>query len=108
MVRLFNSAAIVAVTLTGLAVVGCGQSGPGERQIEVREPDKIDEVKSVLSRYAEGQPLGSEADDFDRLIEGVRETDPKKADMLAEEMPKLKQLEGRALQAKAKAIIRDL
>lgn len=62
--------------------VGCG-STVQEKQIEVKvTSDPLLMPRSILQRYAEGQPLGSETTSFPKMVEDVKAVDPAKADIL--------------------------
>lgn len=66
----------------GVAVAGgCGRPGVKPRVIAVRV-DPLQEVRSILSRYAHGEPLASEAADFDRLVEGVKVVSAQRGEIL--------------------------
>lgn len=63
--------------------VGCG--GQREEDISVEIPvDPLAEPKSMLQRYADGQPMSSEVSMFPAMIEKIRQSSPEKADLLAD------------------------
>lgn len=73
---------LAAWLIVGAAVAGgCGRPGVKPRVIAVRV-DPIQEVRSILSRYAHGEPLASEAADFDRLVEGVKVVSAQRGEIL--------------------------
>lgn len=68
---------IVNAALAG----GCGRPGVKPRVIAVRVAP-LQEVRSILSRYAQGEPLASEAADFDRLVKGVKVVSARRGEIL--------------------------
>ena len=74
----------VGVSALALCVAGCGGEGRvKEADIEIKiAMSPLDQAISFLNRYAQGNPLGSEASQFDDVIKGVRENDEAKADIL--------------------------
>lgn len=54
----------------GFVILGCN-SNPREENINVKA-DPVGEARAVLQRYADGQPLASEASSFPKLIERVK------------------------------------
>jgi len=64
-----------------VVTIGCG-GGVQEKVYELKGQSSLRQARSTLQRYASGQPLGSEAEGFDRLVENVRETNPAEADVL--------------------------
>ncbi len=76
---LWRSMILVGLTLAVLAV-GCSQSAR-EKDIEIKT-DPLAEPRTILQRYAEGQPLGSEVTSFPQLVENVRKADPARAEIL--------------------------
>src|SRR5262245_51752379 len=66
-----------------LVVFAVGCSPHREEQIEVKAAnDPLANARSILRRYAAGQPLSSEVTSFPQIVEEVRKTDPAKADVL--------------------------
>ncbi len=81
MMRLACFAALALAILLPLA--GCGgQSSQQQRTIEVVEQSGIDQAKDLLQGYADGNPVGSEADGYASVVSAVREEDAAKADIL--------------------------
>ncbi len=98
--------------LIALAVTapGCGPSVKQER-IEIKAPSAsspLAEATSLLQRYADGQPLTSEATSFPALVERVRKEDPAKADILQAGFADLQKATAAARPAKAKEILAKL
>lgn len=70
------------VLLFCATLTGCG-SAVEERVIVVQPSnDPLAEPRSVLQRYVEGQPIGSEADGFADMVARVRAVDAERADIL--------------------------
>jgi len=61
------------------AFLGCKEK---EKVYEQKGIAPIDQAKTVLQNYAEGKPMTSEVTTFPDIVEGVRKTDPAKADIL--------------------------
>jgi hypothetical protein len=94
----------------GLAAAGCTQNGstPPE-QIEVKASnDPLMMPRSVLQRYADGQPPSSEVSMFPSMIEEVRKTDPMRADILEKGLAEIQKASGPARAAKAKTLLQQL
>jgi hypothetical protein len=70
--------AVAVSCLAGLPI-GCA---PVDRTLEVAAPDALADARSVVGRYAAGDPLGSEMETYDDLVARVRQADPAKADAL--------------------------
>lgn len=70
---------LVACSLLCLAAAGCGPSNvPKERAIQVAR-DPLQDVRSFLEGYAQGQAVGSEVELFPKLVEEIRKTAADKA-----------------------------
>ena len=83
--------ASVALAIVAVPLCGCGpQTSQTEKTYQVQIPQGIDKAKQLLQAYAEGQPLGSEAEGFSTIVEEVRKTDPDKAEILAKGFEDLK------------------
>lgn len=98
------------VALCSVAVVGCGS---GDRvkveNIEVSaNNDPLNEPRSILKRYAEGQQLGSEVTTFEYMVNKVRETDPTRADVLEKGFKELQEAAPPARPAKAKELLEKI
>ena len=99
---------LLSFTFSALMLVfllGCGGGGVEEREIEVKASnDPLYEPRAILTRYAEGQPLGSEIASFPYHVNQVRETDPERADILEKGIADLQA----APPAKRKEIAKEL
>jgi hypothetical protein len=61
--------------------VGC--NGVNEARIKVdASNDPLEQPRSLLKKYADGQALGSEATMFSGLVEAVKKADPKRGEIL--------------------------
>ena len=103
---------LTACLMVGIALVvlgGCGKSGvPARKTYQVPMKGPLDEAKSLLENYANGQPLGSEASRFKDLVDAVRKTDPAKADILEKGFAELQKTPPQGLARKAKEILSAL
>lgn len=98
---------LVAACLAAFAL-GCA-SGVREEKIEVKESnDPLSLPRSILQRYAEGQPLGSEATTFPKMVEEVRRVDPVRADLLERGLEDLQQAAPELRPGKAKQLLDQL
>jgi hypothetical protein len=101
---------ILLVGLTAIATAaGCSQGGVKEQEIQVSEAnDPLHEPRSILKRYAEGQPLGSEVNSFPALVDNVRKTDPGRADVLDKGLKDIQHAAPGERAAKAKDLLQKL
>src|SRR5262245_14474669 len=63
------------------AAFGCS-GGPQEKVIPIPAGDPLANARSVVQRYAEGQPVASEVTAFPHFVEDLRKVDPERADIL--------------------------
>jgi hypothetical protein len=98
----------LVVALGLLAGVGCTPRAPGEKDIEVKAPDPLAEAHTILKRYADGQPMGSEAASFPKLVEDVKAKDAKKGEILEKGLDELQKAPPGARQGKAKELLKKL
>ena len=87
-------------------ISGCGPA-PKSEVIQVKAADPMAEVKSVLQRYADGQPLGSEASGFPALVETAKKASPEKGEILEKAFADL-QKKGANIKAIAKDALTKL
>lgn len=95
--------------LIGLALLvfaaGCGQH-PREAQIEVKgSNDPLAAPRSLLQRYAQGQPITSEVTSFPHMVESVRKVDPRRADILEKGLEELQKAPPASRPARAKELL---
>lgn len=66
----------LALVAIGCISAGCGKSQvPQERVIQIRQASPVEEVRSYLEGYAQGQPVGSERELFPQFVDAVRKVD---------------------------------
>jgi|GEM_PF-307756 hypothetical protein len=72
---------LVVSVIAASTFVGC--SGVNEERIKVNvSNDPLEQPRSLLKKYADGQSLGSEATMFSSLVEAVKKADPKRGEIL--------------------------
>jgi len=83
------------------ALAGCGMSGtPKIETVTAPAPDPMARVKTMLTNYANGAPVTSEADSFDQLAAQVKEKDAAKGEIVEKGLQEIK---ANPKNAKAKA-----
>jgi hypothetical protein len=92
------------VLMALLALCGCGSSSP---PVEVQPQSGLERAKQILSDYANGVPMGSEAATFEEVVAEVRKTDDKKATILEKGFADLKR-SPQNLRDKARALLKQL
>jgi hypothetical protein len=91
----------VVLAMVGIALVGCqGGETPKVETLEAPPPDPLVEAKNILTNYANGMPVTSEAEGFPNLISRVKEKDPAKGAILEKG---LTEIAAQPTTAKAKA-----
>ena len=100
MVRAWLGVGIVFMAL--LALCGCGKE-----PVEVKPQSGLERAKVILNDYAQGVPMGSEAETFQEIVEEVRQADPQKAAILEKGFADLKRSRGN-LRAKARELLKQL
>lgn len=74
----------ITLILAGVAV-GCGDGkAPVKTYTMAKAADPLEEVRALLTRYAAGQPVGSEVTSYDDLVARVRAQDIDRADAVDE------------------------
>jgi hypothetical protein len=73
---------LLAVLALTVLVFGCGSGRRTPHNVEITGHDPMKQVKATLQNYVNGQPLTSEVQSFDFLVEEVRKVDTAKADIL--------------------------
>ena len=97
---------VVIIVMAHLGLWGCGGGGTGT-QGEVKPQSGLERAKVILNDYAQGVPMGSEAETFQEIVEEVRQTDPQKAAILEKGFADLKRSPGN-LKAKARELLKQL
>lgn len=105
MTRVLIVAALFGAACVSLA--GCGGDTPKVETYNVPEPDPLDEAKGVLTNYANGMPVTSEAQSFPNLVSRVREKHPEKADILDQGLQEILANPSTA-KAKSEALLKQL
>lgn len=99
---------LAGLVLTVLAT-GCGDERRKEEQIDVKTAnDPLHAPRSILQRYAAGQPLGSEATSFPHMVEEVRKVDPNRAAILEKGLEEIQKAAPAARRGKAKELLAKL
>jgi hypothetical protein len=101
MVRARLEVGILFMALLGLC--GCGKEPP----VEVKPQSGLERAKAILTDYANGAPMGSEAETFEEIVKEVRQTDPQKATLLEKGFADLKR-DPRNVSGKARALLKQL
>jgi hypothetical protein len=101
MVRAWLGGGIIFMALLGLC--GCAKEPP----IQVQPQSGLERAKVILNDYAQGAPMGSEAETFQEIVEEVRQTDPQKAAILEKGFADLKRSPTN-LSGKARALLKQL
>ena len=82
---------VVAVFfVTGTAWFGCNQGTPTVETYEAPPSDPLAEAKTILTNYANGMPVTSEAESFPDLAKRVKEKDPAKGELLDKGLQSIK------------------
>ena len=102
MVRPWLGIGIVFMALLGLC--GCGRNSP---PVEIQPQSGLERAKQILSDYASGVPMGSEAATYEEVVAEVRKTDPQKATILEKGFADLKR-SPQNLRDKARALLKQL
>jgi hypothetical protein len=74
----------VAVSLLGcVGVAGCGGGKlPKVETFQAPAPDPVARAKAILTNYANGMPVTSEASSFDDIVAAVKTKDAAKGEIL--------------------------
>jgi len=87
---------------------GCAQSGtPTVEHVKAPEPDPLQQAKNMLTNYANGMPVTSEAEEFSALAAKVKAKDAAKGDVLEKGLDDIK-AHPTAAQTKAKELLKKL
>lgn len=108
-------AGLIGNVLMGSVAMGCLVLVAGCDQGEVRKvetvtapvADPLVEAKAILTNYANGMPVTSEAESFAALAERVKAKDPAKGEILGAGLEQIKQNPGSA-KSKAKELLPKL
>src|SRR4051812_32873764 len=82
---------IVSVGLSAILVIGgCSSGTPKVEKVKAPAPDPIARVKTMLTNYANGMPVTSEADSFADLAAQVKEKDAAKGEIVEKGLAEIK------------------
>jgi hypothetical protein len=99
---------LVCTFAFAVILVGCSPA-VREETIEVKASnDPLNAPRSILQRYAEGQPLGSETTSFPKMVEDVRKVDPARADVLEKGLAEIQKADAGSRAALAKGLHQKL
>lgn len=88
--------------------IGCAPSGtPQVETIQAPAADPLAEAKAILTNYANGMPVTSEAESFPDLVSRVKEKDAVKGEALDKGLGKIKANPSTA-QVTAKELLKQL
>lgn len=105
---MYRTCVLVGALLLGVAVAGCRPS-MREEQIDVKESnDPLNAPRTLLQRYADGQPMGSEATSFAKMVEDVRKVDAARADVLEKGLAEIEKAPPGKRPALAKALLQKI
>ena len=77
--------------LVATTLCGCGMSGtPKIETVTAPAPDPVARVKAMLTNYANGAPVTSEASSFEQLAVQVKEKDPAKGEIVEKGLQDIK------------------
>jgi hypothetical protein len=104
--RMIRFIAVAVAISTGIA--GCGPGGtPTVETVKAPTADPVAEAKAILTNYANGMPVTSEAESFPELVAKVKEKDAAKGEMLDKGFSQIKANPASA-QATAKGLLPKL
>ena len=84
-------ALIAAIGLSmAVGLVGCSSGTPKVETVKAPAPDPIARVKTMLTNYANGMPVTSEAESFAELAAQVKEKDAAKGEIVAKGLAEIK------------------
>ncbi|MBW8883395.1 MAG: hypothetical protein JF612_01175 [Planctomycetia bacterium] len=96
----------IFVSISWIAA-GCSSGTPKVEVVQAPAPDPIARVKTMLTNYANGMPVTSEADSFADLATQVKQKDPAKGEIVEKGLAEIKANPGSA-KAKANELLKKL
>ncbi len=103
----FKSVLALVFVSFGL-LCGCS-SGVKEETIEVKPSnDPLAMPRTIIQRYADGSPMGSEVTSFPSLVTTLRESDPARAEVLEQGLKEIQDAAPAERQSKAKLLLSKL
>jgi len=87
---------------------GCGPSGtPNVETVQAPEADPLAEARTILTNYANGMPVTSEAESFPDLVARVKAKDAAKGEILEKGLGEIK-ANPAAARGKAQELLRKI
>ena len=103
-----NRRQFIVACIAALAVpLGCNRGTPRVESVQAPAPDPIAEAKAILTNYAKGMPVTSEAESFPDLAKRVKEKDAAKGELLDKGLQAIKANPASA-RAKATELLKKL
>jgi hypothetical protein len=87
---MWRSIVVAICVVCGMALLGCNQGTPQVETYEAPPSDPLAEAKTILTNYANGMPVTSEAESFPDLAQRVKEKDPAKGELLEKGLQAIK------------------
>jgi hypothetical protein len=82
---------VASIVFSLVGAIGCGTAGtPKVQTVQAPAPDPTARVKALLTNYANGAPVTSEAASFDQLAAQVKEKDAAKGDIVEKGLQDIK------------------
>lgn len=90
--------------------IGCNPgSGVEEKTIQVSaDNDPLNEPRSILKRYAEGQSLGSEVEGFPDIVKRIEAIDPERAQILKDGFAEIQEASASERKALAAELLKKI
>jgi len=91
--RLMPAVRVVIAGMSLCAVfmaAGCNSGTPKIETVQAPAPDPVARVKTMLTNYANGMPVTSEADSFSDLAAQVKAKDPAKGEIVEKGLADIK------------------
>jgi hypothetical protein len=100
-------AVLAPMLIMGIGFLGCNSGTPKVEVVKPPAPDPIARVKAMLTNYANGMPVTSEADSFGDLAAQVKQKDPAKGEIVEKGLGEIKANPGSA-KSKATELLKKL
>lgn len=105
---MLQALARIGLILLVVLLAGCRPQGtPKVETFQAPAVDPLVEVRTILTNYANGMPVTSEAESFPELVARVREKYPAKADLLEKGLSEIK-AHPQTAASKAKELLQKL
>jgi hypothetical protein len=104
-----RSCSLLAGLVAAALLAGCNSGGVQEKVIVIeKKGDSLTPARTVLKRYADGQPMASEVTGFPKMIEDVRAAAPEKADVLEKGLKEIERASPAARAGLARSLLAKL